>query len=76
MYTAVGKLTASDGAASDLFGYSVSISGDRAIVGAYGDDDKGRIAVVRIFEFGAQNQAPSLVAAANTTIVKTKAAQC
>ncbi len=35
------KLTASDGAASDLFGYSVAISGDTAIVGAYGDDDAG-----------------------------------
>ncbi len=35
------KLTASDGAASDWFGYSVAISGDTAIVGAYGDDDNG-----------------------------------
>jgi hypothetical protein len=35
------KLLASDGAASDYFGYSVSISGDFAIAGAYGDDDKG-----------------------------------
>jgi len=35
------KLTASDGAASDLFGFSVAISGDRAIVGALGDDDDG-----------------------------------
>jgi hypothetical protein len=35
------KLTASDGAAGDLFGYSVSISGDYAIVGAHQDDDKG-----------------------------------
>jgi len=35
------KLLASDGAASDYFGYSVSISGDLAIVGAFGDDDKG-----------------------------------
>ncbi len=35
------KLTASDGAAYDCFGYSVSISGDLAIVGAHGDDDKG-----------------------------------
>jgi len=35
------KLTASDGSADDLFGFSVSISGDYAIVGAYGDDDKG-----------------------------------
>jgi FG-GAP repeat protein len=32
------KLKASDGAADDYFGYSVSISGDYAIVGAYGDD--------------------------------------
>jgi hypothetical protein len=35
------KLTASDGAAIDNFGYSVSISGDYAIIGAYRDDDKG-----------------------------------
>jgi len=35
------KLTASDGAASDLFGVSVSLSGDTAVIGAYGDDDKG-----------------------------------
>ncbi len=32
------KLLASDGAASDMFGSSVSISGDWAIVGAEGDD--------------------------------------
>jgi FG-GAP repeat len=35
------KLTASDGTSGDYFGYSVSISGDNAVVGAYGDDDKG-----------------------------------
>ena len=35
------KLTASDAAADDLFGYSVSISGDYAIVGSYFDDDAG-----------------------------------
>ena len=35
------KLKASDGAADDVFGYSVSISGDCALVGAYGDDDNG-----------------------------------
>ncbi len=34
-------LTASDGAISDEFGYSVSISGDYAIVGAYNDTDLG-----------------------------------
>jgi hypothetical protein len=35
------KLIASDGAASDYFGYSVAISGDTVVVGAYADDDKG-----------------------------------
>ena len=33
------KLTASDAAARDFFGTSVSISGDYAVVGARGDDD-------------------------------------
>ena len=35
------KRTASDGAVSDSFGYSVSVSGDYAVIGAYGDDDNG-----------------------------------
>jgi len=35
------KLTASDGVAEDRFGGSVSLSGDRVIVGAHGDDDNG-----------------------------------
>jgi len=35
------KLLAIDGAESDHFGFSVSISGDLAIVGAWGDNDKG-----------------------------------
>jgi hypothetical protein len=35
------KLRASDGAAMDLFGCSVAVDGDTALVGAYGDDDKG-----------------------------------
>jgi len=34
------KLLASDGATSDYFGWSVSVSGDVAVVGAWGDDDK------------------------------------
>jgi hypothetical protein len=37
----VTKLLAADGAASDYFGESVSVSGDSIVVGAYGDDDKG-----------------------------------
>jgi len=35
------KLTPSDGYANDRFGWSVAISGDYAIVGAYHDDDNG-----------------------------------
>ena len=35
------KITADDGATDDLFGHSVSISGDYAVVGAIGDNDKG-----------------------------------
>ncbi len=37
----VKKLTASDAAARDLFGYFVSISGDVAVIGARGNDELG-----------------------------------
>ncbi len=37
--TETAKLTASDGEESDYFGYSVSISGDNIVIGAYGNDD-------------------------------------
>ena len=40
-WSEVAKLTASDGAAGDRFGFSVAISGDTALVGAYQDDDNG-----------------------------------
>jgi hypothetical protein len=36
-----GKLTASDGAAGDIFGYSVAIDGDSFAVGAPNSDDSG-----------------------------------
>ncbi len=39
--TQTAKLTASDSAASDHFGFSVAISADTAIVGAWWDDDNG-----------------------------------
>jgi uncharacterized repeat protein (TIGR02543 family) len=35
------KILASDGASDDYFGFSAAISGDYAIIGAYGNDDKG-----------------------------------
>ena len=37
-WTQQAKLTASDAAADDLFGYSVAVSGDTAVVGANFDD--------------------------------------
>ncbi len=41
IWVQVAKLRASDGAKYDNFGISVSLSGDYALIGAYGDDDKG-----------------------------------
>ncbi len=40
-WTQHNKLLASDGAPSDYFGRPVSIDGDYAIIGAYGNDDNG-----------------------------------
>ncbi len=37
----VGRLVAPDAAEFDVFGYAVSVSGDAAVVGVYGDDDFG-----------------------------------
>ena len=41
-FTQQSKLHASDAAAHDLFGVSVSLFGDTALIGALGDDDFGR----------------------------------
>jgi len=41
IYGSEKKLTATDAAAGDRFGYSVSVAGDVALVGADGDDDVG-----------------------------------
>jgi hypothetical protein len=40
-WTQQAKLLASDGAAGDVFGWSVSLYGDTALIGAYGHDDNG-----------------------------------
>jgi hypothetical protein len=40
-WTEQAKITASDGAAGDLFGWNVAISGDYAVVSALWDDDAG-----------------------------------
>jgi len=39
----IAKITASDGAANDQFGYSVAVGSGRIVVGAYGDDDAGSV---------------------------------
>ena len=46
------KLTASDAARNQFFGYSVSLSGDRALIGAIWDEDNGqRAGSAYVFEF-------------------------
>ncbi len=51
-WTETVKLTPADGAANDLFGWSVSLSGDRALVGAIGDRDNGsRSGSAYVFDF-------------------------
>lgn len=47
----VARLSASDKEADDYFGYSVGISGNTIVVGAYGDDDNGsNSGAVYVFE--------------------------
>ena len=40
-WTEQAKVTASDGAANDRFGWSVAVDGDTALIGAHLDDDNG-----------------------------------
>ena len=50
------KLLASDGDKKDYFGHSVAIDGDRIVVGAYRDDDKGTDAgAAYVFEWDGTN---------------------
>lgn len=64
-WTQTAKLTASDAEAADVFGISVSLSGDRALVGAYFEDENGDNAgAAYIFELqnGAWIQTAKLLA--------------
>lgn len=47
---AVARVVASDAASGDRFGFSVSVSGDRAIVGAYSDDSGQGAAYVFVYD--------------------------
>ncbi len=40
-WTLEAKIAPNDGAASDYFGWASALSGNTALIGAYGDDDKG-----------------------------------
>jgi len=52
----LAKLLASDGAQDDWFGYSVSVSGDTTVIGAYRDDDNGSDSgSAYIFRFNGSN---------------------
>jgi hypothetical protein len=54
------KLTASDGEPAAHFGISVSLSGDYALIGAYGDDiDKFDVGSAYIFKKNDGNQSPT-----------------
>ncbi len=55
------KLTASDGAIDDQFGISVSLDGDRALVGAFGDEDFAGAAYVFEFSNGSWTEQARLV---------------
>jgi len=55
-WSEVTKLTASDGAGSDFFGLSVSLSLDIALIGAYGNDENGSLSgSAYIFRFDGTN---------------------
>ncbi|MBD3360426.1 hypothetical protein GF366_01340 [Candidatus Peregrinibacteria bacterium] len=56
------KITASDAASSDFFGYRVSISGNYAVVGAYGDESSTGAAYVFIKSGSSWTQQKKLTA--------------
>lgn len=61
-WTWEGKLTANDGVAGDLFGWSVALSGDAALVGAYQDDGGKGSAYVFVRSGTAWSQQAKLMA--------------
>jgi len=51
------KITASDEAGSDCFGYSVAVGDSKIVVGAYGDDDNGtRSGSVYVYDLDGSNE--------------------
>jgi len=67
-WTQAAKLTADDGAASDYFGRSVAISDGIAVVGAFGDKDKGSYSgSAYVFEMSDSSDATSWTQVAKLT---------
>jgi hypothetical protein len=66
-WTEQAKLTASDSEAVDRFGYSVAISGDTIVVGAYGKGSLSGAAYVFTRSAGAWSQQAKLVASDGAT---------
>ncbi|MDF1714597.1 MAG: DUF5011 domain-containing protein [Akkermansiaceae bacterium] len=62
-WSEVQKLEASDGAAGDLFGNSVSVSGDIALVGAYADDTSGGVNTgsAYVYRIASSDQEPPVI---------------
>ena len=51
VWVQTGPIVASDGAASDAFGYSVALDGDRMVVGAPDDDPAGGVSTGSVYVF-------------------------
>ncbi|MBT8240520.1 MAG: hypothetical protein KJN63_04775, partial [Acidimicrobiia bacterium] len=65
------KLTASDGAVDDQFGFAVAVSGDTAIAGAGRDDDGGADAgAAYVFDLNLRPYEPSLVVFVDGQVVE------
>ena len=66
--TQLAKLIAADGAANDIFGHSVAISDGIAVVGAFGDKDKGSYSgSAYVFEMSDSSDANSWTQVAKLT---------
>ena len=66
--TQLAKLIADDGAANDIFGHSVAISDGIAVVGAFGDKDKGSYSgSAYVFEMSDSSDATSWTQVAKLT---------
>lgn len=71
-WTQTQEINASDGNSRDLFGYSVAISGDRAIVGAFGvDRGAGAAYIFEKNSSGSWTQTQRLTANTGITLVYT-----